>query len=334
MPPQQPPPPWLSSRRKAWLAGAYRWIRNALGEPEIRTTTVRRQPWSLVLKVRAAGRTAFFKACAEQGRHEAALLPLLAAAFPDLVPAPLALDPEKAWLLLPDCGMRLKNLGGGVSRSQVWLSVLPRYAELQRWASERLDEWRRLGMPDRRPEKLTHKLRALLADDEAVLAGLPDGLSDQERSSMLSAVPGFEQACRRLEAGPVPPSLDHGDLHNSNLLAQDGHFRLVDWGDANLAHPFCSLLVTFDVLDALPNQSQGRQRAGALRDAYLDRWSAFADRPTLEDLFRTALWVGHICRALDFQHMLAPAEAGFRRKFLPYIARWLRGWYENRTPFV
>jgi hypothetical protein len=324
----------MTARRAAWISRARSWIRDRLDGQQFEMTVVRRQPWSFVIKVRSPGKSFFFKACAEPGRHEAALLPRLAETFPDLVPAPLAVDEALAWLLLPDCGRRLKNLHKEPQRHAVWLDMLPRYAEIQRWASGRLDEWAAMGMPDRRPGRLPGALQALLADDDAICLGQPHGLSADMRRSLLAALPDLAAACRMLADGPVPASLDHGDLHNSNLLVQQGQYRLLDWGDANLAHPFCSLLVTLDALGADLKSPGARQQVAALRDAYLGAWSAFTDWKTLEKLFDAALWVGHICRALDFQHMLTLADEDFLRKFRPHIALWLRKWYANRGLFI
>ena len=50
------------------------------------------------------------------------------------------------------------------------------------------------------------------------------------------------------ELGELSPfvTLDHGDLHAWNLFVRDGHVRILDWGDANVAHPLFSLSVEWE----------------------------------------------------------------------------------------
>jgi len=282
------------------------------------------------MEVYGPGARAYFKACADPGRHEAALVPKLAEAFPELVPAPLAFSERKGWLLLPDCGSILNGQSGDPDAWNAWLEVLSRYASLQVWAATRREDWVRMHMPDRRPEYLPEMLRALLVDDSSICLGRPDGLTKLEQREMLGLVPDFEEACRELTGGPILPSLDHGDLHKNNLLALDNGYRLVDWGDSCLAHPFSSLATTLDGLGGGLLDADGWSRGTALRRTYLDAWSDAAAQDVLERTFKTALWVGHIGRVLNFQHMLAPANDHFRQRFLPLIPKWLRQWRDRR----
>jgi hypothetical protein len=42
----------------------------------------------------------------------------------------------------------------------------------------------------------------------------------------------------------------HGD-HMNNVYVKDGAIRVLDWGDASIAHPFFSLFETFRFLEEL-----------------------------------------------------------------------------------
>lgn len=48
----------------------------------------------------------------------------------------------------------------------------------------------------------------------------------------------------RLATAPGAPSNDYHDLHAMNILATGSRITVADWGEAVIAHPFASLLVT------------------------------------------------------------------------------------------
>ncbi|HEY5629548.1 MAG TPA: hypothetical protein VIR16_08565, partial [Candidatus Limnocylindrales bacterium] len=81
----------MINEAQAWIADRLRELGfEAVGPVE----QVRVRPWSLVLSVPTDRGRVFFKANEPAFRHEGALETLLAARFPDVVPAPLAVDPE------------------------------------------------------------------------------------------------------------------------------------------------------------------------------------------------------------------------------------------------
>ena len=63
------------------------------------------------------------------------------------------------------------------------------------------------------------------------------------------------QACRpRLAEAAAklvdvrPATVQHDDLHDGNVFGSADAVRIIDWGDASLAHPFGTLLITLRVL--------------------------------------------------------------------------------------
>jgi hypothetical protein len=118
------------------------------------------------------------------------------------------------------------------------LAVLPLYAELQQGETAHVAEHLAAGVPDQRVDVL--------------LAAIPDRFP--------GFVPRFEELCAQLT---LPPTVQHDDLHMSNVYARDGRVVILDWGDTVIAHPFASLL---NALRTSP------EAAPTLRDAYLDAW--------------------------------------------------------------
>ena len=87
------------------------WIREHVvptGEPEL----AHERPWASVWRVPTADGPVWFKANTESLRYEAALVEVLAEERPDGVPALLAVDRERGWMLMADAGERLREIVG------------------------------------------------------------------------------------------------------------------------------------------------------------------------------------------------------------------------------
>ena len=123
---------WTAPR---FLAEAHAWIGARLAAMGAHLTgpieQVHDRPWSTVLRVPTDRGALFFKASAPALRHEAGVVAFLAQRRPEVVPAPLAVDPERGWMLMADAGIRLRELVEAERDVSRWLDVLPPYARLQ-----------------------------------------------------------------------------------------------------------------------------------------------------------------------------------------------------------
>lgn len=203
--------------------------------------------------------------------------------------------------------------------------LLPAYAELQIASAPSLNDLLALGLPDRRPSRLPGMLRELISARSAVSRRYQAGLRELG-PAIRSFLPALEHSCTELDASNHAAALDHGDLHGANLLIAGSGVRLCDWGDASVAHPFCSLLVTLQMTFGVAHDFEGARRARDLRDAYLEPWTALAPMAVLRSEFGQALWIAHIVRVLDWVHMLARADAASFDQWSPHLARELERW--------
>ena len=256
------------------------WIRThvtPLGDLEV----VHERPWSTVSRVPTAGGTVFFKQCAPVQAFEPGLTAALFERWPDRVPEVLGHDVERAWLLLADAGT---PIGARGNPPEAWESILPRYAELQRGEVAHVDEHLANGVPDLRLAALPARFEELLRHE------LP--LATEEISRLRRFAPNFSELCAELDGRGIPPSIQHDDLHMNNVYEKDGSRRVMDWGDASVAHPFFSLVVTFRFLEERTGLAPSDPWFTRLRDAYLEPWGS-VDAST----FDLALRVGAFARA-------------------------------------
>jgi aminoglycoside phosphotransferase (APT) family kinase protein len=278
-------PDWTDPR---WLAEVHAWIHaharvtGAIEQPHVR-------PWSTVLRAPTADGPVWFKANAPSLAYEARLTSLLAEKRPDAVPALLAADLDRGWMLMADGGERLRDTLERERDLSRWLDVLPLYASLQIDLAPHAEELLRLGVPDRRP--------AVLAEQAAEVEELRDHL------------PRIEDLCARLAASGIPDTIQHDDLHDGQVFFRDGRPLVFDWGDAVVSHPFLSMSVTLEGgIDWGVDDIQGSEPLGPYRDAYLAPFERYAPRAELEASLDDALRLGWVSRVLASDSQFDSAE--------------------------
>ncbi|MFD5322692.1 aminoglycoside phosphotransferase family protein [Streptomyces sp. NPDC127092] len=252
-----------------WREAALGWAERGLARHGLRETgprEVRVRPWSILVRFRTgpADRDAvWFKASAPAAGFEAALGGALADWIPEHVMAPLAVDAERGWCLLPDGGPLLRGmLDRGDADLGDWLTAVGQYARMQRALTPYADRMTELGVPSARTRHLPEIFDGLV--------GTNPTLAPETRDSLRARRPLLLDWCQELDAIGVPDSLDHCDLHDGQVLTPGaGRFTFFDWGDAAVAHPFASLLVPArDV-----RERYGPETVTAVRDAYLEPWT-------------------------------------------------------------
>ena len=122
---------WATSE---WRDDAVSWIDQILRKHGRTRTGDVDQPrirfWSTQLTMPTdAGRGWFKENCPDQS-FEARLVDVLADLVPDHVVAPLAIEPDRGWMLTPDAGPTLREAAGdGV---ELWVRLAANWADLQR----------------------------------------------------------------------------------------------------------------------------------------------------------------------------------------------------------
>ena len=266
--------------------------------------------------------TVWFKASGPGTAYEPRLIQALDAWRTPMLLSPLAVDPERSWMLLPDGGARLRDRLNGGAGVDEWLRILPAYATLQRGLAQRVPPLIDLGVPDLRPAAMPGLL-ARLVDDPA------SGLGDQDRGRLRGLLPEYAGWCAMLGDSGVQPSLQHDDLHDGNVFvgapgeaAADGD-RIFDWGDAVVAHPFGTLLATLRSI-ASRDAALGRADLCRLRDAYLEPWTAEQPRSALNETVQAALRVGAVGRAFAWERALSGVPPEAHGEYAGAVGEWLR----------
>jgi hypothetical protein len=287
-----------------WLESVHAWIRSQLErlglEPagEIEQPHVR--PWSTVLRVPTDDGDVWFKANMPTQAFEVAVVETLAARRPDLVPTLLATDLQRGWMLQGDGGTRLREILEETGDFDVWIEILPLYAELQMDVAADRDRLLAAGVPDRLLASLPGQFEEVLADAEAL-----ETLTQDERRRLAALAPCIEAECRELADYGLPETIQHDDLHDGQVFVRDGRFLFFDWGDACVSHPFYTLVVTLAVLAYRLELDHDAPELDRFRDAYLEPWTRFRPRRELEQAYPLAYRLGVLCRGLTWRSVVA-----------------------------
>ncbi|EST36159.1 phosphotransferase [Streptomyces roseochromogenus] len=274
---QYAPTPW---ERESWRDAALAWVADRLAERGLRMggdLAVRLRPWSVLVRVPVEGRdVVWFKANPPASAFEGPLTAALARWVPGHVLEPLAVDAQRAWVLLPDGGELFRSV---LSRAPVgpraWEDLLRQYGSMQRAVSPHAREIERLGVPSARTPDLPAAFDNLLAQNTA--------LRPEARARLERLLPRLADWSAELASAGIEDTLDHADLHDGQLFRPaPGRCTFFDWGDAAVSHPFCSLRIPVEKARA----RYGPQVLPRLLDAYLEPWTA--PGRTAADLRRAA----------------------------------------------
>jgi hypothetical protein len=298
----------LHRGRRAWVAEqlARRGIRLA-GEWEQPHARV----WSSTIRFETTAGRVWFKVNGSGTAYEARLVTLLGELYPGLAPEVLAHDEARAWSLTPDAGPVLRSVADPDALWEHWEGLLPRYAETQLALAAQRSRIFATGTPDRRPAQLRVEFRRLLGE----LAARPieeGGLTAEQVCALERLLPDYEHWCDELASSPIQDSLQHDDLHSNNVCwpgdANDlSSVRIIDWGDASVAHPFGTMLSTLNTIafhaGALDGDRGGVDdpRVLRIRDAYLEPFGGFGGREELLRWVTLARTTGCVSRALSWE---------------------------------
>jgi hypothetical protein len=286
--PEETTLPWTEP---AWLTGAEEWIRErveALGrsiagtveQPHVR-------PWGTALRVPTERGTLWFKASIEPLAYEVPLLEILGRRRAGSVPALLAGDAERGWMLVADAGVPLVDVYANGLTLDAWQELLSEYAQLQLDVAPDADELVASGVPDRRCA-LVDGYQRVIASERAA-----NSTTAVEHARLRALVPRVGEAVDVVAALGLPDTVEHDDLHPWNVCVADGSYRFIDWGDACIAQPLLSL--------GVPLAHVEHEHAATARDAYLEPWTALRPRAELLAACDAARLLSHVTGLLKWE---------------------------------
>lgn len=307
-----------------WHDVACDWISAQLallGFAPIASLTQQRA-WGLscTMKVGTDKGDVYFKATPPFMAHEGRIMRAVAERSPLLLPAPLAVDARRGWLLMSDYGDDMLHECPNIAR---WEDALRMFAQAQVEQVERVDGWLSLNIPDRRLGRMVEMVDPLIASCERMLSGGTTGLSESEINSLRSLSMPLKLMCARLAQYAVPHTVVHGDL-GGNILIRDGGYTFFDWTDVCVSHPFFEMAT---ISGAYFDESVLKDNPDAeirLRDAYLEPWAAVMPKERLVEAFEASRPLGALHQAMTYVWILTNISPDARPELEGGLLHWVR----------
>lgn len=238
---------------------------------------------------------------------------------PTLVPSVVAIDEKRGWLLMDEVPGDVLFNATSISD---WAEALTRYARLQRACVSRTAELLALGCPDRTLAALPDAFAALAADTECHQVGERWGLTPEQSASLGEVSDRVASLCQTLDAGGIPPTLEHGDLHAGNILVPATGPVFIDWSDGCVSHPFFSMPPFLDSFDDCPLKSLENREILIL--AYLEPWAELMGRERLLEVFALSQVVGAAHHAVSYHRLVRSMEPRAQWEMAKGITWWLK----------
>ena len=320
--------PW---NEPGWLDTVGAWVDERLDYQGISRTgelePIHERPWAAIVRIPTTAGTVYFKAVLPRLAHEIALTEALARWRPEDVLPVIASDTARHWMLLPDGGTLLRGVIRADKQIGHWQQLLPHYARLQIACARRVPDMLKRGVPDRRLASLPAHLDRLLQDRAALHVGHEHGLSDAEIADLQARRAQVAELCRELAAFALPESIHHGDLHDGNIFIQTAkppRYRLFDWGDASVSHPFFSLRTAYVSTETSLGLDEGAPELDLMRDAYLQPWTAYAAPEELRRAFAISQPLASLCSALSWDYAITSLPEALRAEYAVPVPALLR----------
>jgi hypothetical protein len=239
--------------------------------------------------------------------HEGAIITLVAAEEPAIVPSLLASDPTTNTVLMTDVPGE-DDWDAPADRLLVMVETLVRLQA--RWV-DRIEELLEAGLPDWRARPLTRLVEALVSRSDVRAQ-----LVSEELTALDVLVGSLPDRFAALDDCGIPETLVHGDFHPGNWRYDGRSLVLLDWGDVGVGHPMLDMssFEAYVPTDVMPQ----------IRDAWIDAWRTA--QPGSEPARAEALIppIAALRRAVIYQGFLDRIEPSERRYHESDVRDWLR----------
>ncbi|MDP1724028.1 MAG: phosphotransferase [Alphaproteobacteria bacterium] len=291
-----------------------------LNEPQI----IRDMPWSCVTKIDTSKGCIFLKSMAKDFSIEPKVLSFLSAQITQKVPDIIASNQDLSCFLMKDCGVPFRTILKENFNAELYCAVLKIYSDIQIKTIPYVDKLLAIGVNDWRLEKLPQLYNDFIKQKEMLLA---DGLMSFEIDVLEHLTPKLQILCERLASYTIPETIEHGDLHDNNILIQGDRITINDWGDASIAHPFFSIVSVLD--SAKRNHQLDDQVCLRLQKSYLAQWKDYGTDNKLQEAFVLAQIIKHFTFALNFARIKSCDGIDLFPEYKGYVAESLRDFIKN-----
>ncbi|GAA5227527.1 hypothetical protein GCM10025778_20600 [Paeniglutamicibacter antarcticus] len=270
-------------------------------------------------RVPTASGLLYFKAVAPGQLFEPPVSAVAAALVPERLVMPLAINPERGWMLSPDYGATLDELA---TTPLMWARALGALGELQREVVDCEEALFDAGLQILDPARIPDEFNNALTLHASLPAGHPLGITTRDADHAFAAFKDIEEACAQLSAGAIPLSLEHGSFDRRRVFAptdESNAPRILNLGDAHWAHPFASLARPVERMQIDFRTSADDPRIIQAIGAYLGAWSDYGSPDELYELVAPAIRISPLHTHETWLQLLAEADEPTMLRWAPMV---------------
>jgi hypothetical protein len=304
--------------RSEWFSEASAWIRAGARRHGLAPTAAVEQfessPYSVTMRMPTDQGYVYFKAAPPEFSYEPELVQELFARFPKHVPAVLAIDKSRSWMLTRGVDP-FGQIQPVLEDAGLYERMVQSYAGMQKDLVGEVGKLAAMGVPDRRTSTLPGLLEQLLADTSLFLYEGAMALTPAEHERLLELVPRFEERCSRLAEFNLPDTLQNVDFWRDNIAVTGQGYVFFDWAESIIASPILSMhmLLRDFIIHDVPDKDELRRR---LLHTYLSEWTDHEPIERLREAHRLCEPAAILCRALSWRDSLASIKEPRRHAYL------------------
>jgi len=274
---------------------------NAL--PEIIQTT----PWSSVTKFTTSNGSVYLKQTPPALSLEAEIIQILHNEFNASVPVIIAINKNLNCYLMQDCGNPLCKSLKQNFQPDLLCQVIKKYTYIQDIVKNHTNIFIDLGVPDWRLSKLPLLYSQLLSREDLLIA---DGMTIAEFEQCRSLYPKLVSMCEQLSRYKIPPTLDHCDFHDNNVLIADttNNLTIIDWGETVITHPFFSLLTFLNTVARHYDLKEADKTYLDLQNACFENWNKMFSKDDLAAAIDLTKQLWPVYAALCFYRLMLSSD--------------------------
>lgn len=271
--------------------------------PEI----IQETPWSSVSRFLASTGYVYLKQIPKTLSLEANIIQILHNEFNASVPVVIDVNKDLNCYLMQDCGSSLREFLKQDFQPDLLCKAIEKYTYIQDAVKDYMSIFIELGVPDWNLDRLPLLYNQLLDNKDLLKA---DGMTANELEQSRGLYPKFMSICKRLSDYKIPPTLDHCDFHDNNVLIADtsNNLTIIDWGETVITHPFFSLIAFLNTVARRYNLKETDEIYIDLQNTCFENWSKMLSKVDLAAAISLAKKLWPVYAALCFYRLVVSSD--------------------------
>jgi hypothetical protein len=268
---------------------------------------VQATPWSSVTKFTTSNGIVYLKQTPPALSLEADVIQILRNEFNASVSVIIVANKNLNCYLMQDCGSQLRKSLKQNFQPDLLCQVIKKYTYIQDAVKNHTNTFIDLGVPDWNLDKLP-LLYSQLLDREDLLTA--DGMTTVELKQCRALYPKLVSMCDQLSKHEIPPTLDHCDFHDGNVLITDtkNNLTIIDWGETVITQPFFSLLTFLNTVTYRYALKETDKVYLDLQNVCFENWSKILSKNDLTAAISLAKKLWPVYAALCFYRLILSSD--------------------------